>query len=174
MCIRDRVEADGEQDPEGWAQWSRDRGRTWHALGAGLRPGSSVLDARGLPAGRVVVRLLVSDGYHTTNSRQIAVTVPRRPPDASILSPREQQTFVAGSPMRLWGAAHDATGAPVRDEEVRWQVDDRDVAHGTDAFVEAPEPGEHRATLLVKSRDGSTEVAVTFLTIEMPEDRDQD
>ena len=37
LHLRWTVEAAGDQEPECWAQWSTDRGRTWHALAAGLR-----------------------------------------------------------------------------------------------------------------------------------------
>jgi hypothetical protein len=168
------VEASGEQEPECWAQWSTDRGRTWHALGASLRGGSAVLDARGLPSGRVAIRLLVSDGFQTAISRLLNVTVPRRPPEASILSPREGQTFASRSPMRLWGAANEARDEPVPDEGARWVVDDDEIATGFDAFVEAPKPGSHRATLTVKTREGSVETSVAFTTVELPEERDED
>src|SRR5215210_5256744 len=168
------LEASGEQEPECWAQWSTDRGRSWHALGAGLRGGSAVLDARGLPSGRVAIRLLVSDGFHTAISRLLNVAVPRRPLESSILSPRDGQTFASRSPMRLWGAAADPRGEPVPDEAARWVLDDDEVATGFDAFVEAPKPGRHRATLTVKTRDGSIETSVAFTTVELPEERDED
>jgi hypothetical protein len=168
------VEAGGEQEPECWAQWSSDRGRTWHALAASLRGGSATVDARGLPSGRVAIRLLVSDGFHTAISRSMSVTVPRRPPEASVLSPREGQTYASHSPMRLWGAATTARGEAVPDEAARWTVDDEEVATGLDAFVEAPKPGNHRATLTVKLREGTAETSVAFTTVEMPEERDED
>jgi hypothetical protein len=168
------VEASGEQESEALAQWSADRGRTWRGLGAGLRGGSAVLDARWLPAGRVAVRLLVSDGFYTAVSRSMTVTVPRRPPDVSVLSPRDGQTFVSGSPMRLWGVATDAKGEPVSDEQARWVVDGGEATGGLDVFVEAAPPGEHRATLTVQTRDGTNETSVAFVTVEVPEERDED
>jgi hypothetical protein len=172
--LRWSVDAKGEQEPECWAQWSSDRGRSWHALAASLRGGSAVVDARGLPSGRVAIRLLVSDGFHTATSRLLNVTVPRRPPEASILSPRDGQTFAAQSPMRLWGAAVTARGEEIADDAARWTVDGDEVATGLDAFVEAPKPGDHRATLTIKTRDGSTETSVAFTTVELGEERDED
>jgi hypothetical protein len=167
------LDASSEQEPEAWAQWSTDRGRNWHALAAGLRGGSAVVDASGLPSGRVSVRLLVSDGFHTAVSKLLTVTVPRRPPAASILSPWNGQTFVANSPMRLWGVAGEATGEASPDDAARWLVDGNEVADGLDAFVEAPNAGKHRATLAVKTREGSAEVSVGFITVDLPEERDE-
>jgi hypothetical protein len=76
--------------------------------------------------------------------------------------------------MRLWGAATDASGEPVPDEAARWIVDDDEIATSFDAFIEAPEPGDHRATLAVKTRDGGAETSVAFTTVELPEERDED
>jgi hypothetical protein len=174
LHLRWSVEASGEQEPECWAQWSTDRGRTWRALGAGLKGDYAVLDAGGLPSGRVAVRMLISDGFYTATSRMLNVTVPRRPPEASILSPRDGQTFASPSPMRLWGVATDAKGVPVPDDAARWTVDDEDIAEGLDAFVAAPKPGTHRATLTVKTREGTVETSVAFTTVELLEERDED
>ncbi len=168
------VEVSGEQEPECWVQWSTGRGGIWHALGAGLRGKSAVLDAGALPPGAVAVRLLVSDGFLTVISPSLNVRVPRRPPEVSILGPREGQTFISQSPMRLWSAATDARGEPVPDEAARWAIDDKEIATGLDAFVEAPKPGNHRATLTVKTRDGSVKTTVAFITVELPEERDED
>ena len=137
------VEASGEQEPACWAQWSSDRGRTWHALGVDLHDGAAVLDARVLPSGSVGIRLLVSDGFHTATSRVLSVTIPERPAEASILGPRDGQTFAFPGPLRLWGAALDARGEPVPDEAARWVLDGDEVATGLDAFVAAPGRGDH-------------------------------
>lgn len=153
-------------------QWTPDRGRTWHGLGAGLRGDSAVLDARGLPPGRIGVRVLVSDGFQTATSRTLNVTIPQRAPELSILSPRDGQTLPAGVPMRLWGATAAMDEEPTEDEPATWELDGREVATGLDAFVEAPEPGEHRATLRLRGRGRRAEAEVRFRTVEFGEERD--
>lgn len=168
------VETSGEEEPECWAQWSSDRGRTWHALGVGLRDGSATLDARDLPAGSASIRLLASDGFHTVVSRTLAVRVPRRPPSVAILGPRKGQTFAWPGPMRLWAVATDDAGEVVADEAARWAIDGRAAATGLDVFVEAPKPGKHRATLTVRARGGRVEASVPFTTVEVAEERDEE
>ena len=66
-------------------------------------------DARGLPAGKVSIRLLMSDGFHTATSRMIPVTVPARPPEGAS-SARARARRSRPGPMRLWGAATDGAG----------------------------------------------------------------
>ncbi|MET1001207.1 MAG: hypothetical protein ABWZ15_05300, partial [Acidimicrobiia bacterium] len=173
LHLRWSPDVTSEDEPQCWAQWSNDRGRTWRALSADLRDGAATLDARHLPAGRVAIRLLLSDGFRTAISKQLTVTVPRRPPEASILSPRDGQTFIAQNPMRLWGAASDSRGEPLADDAARWSIDGEEVATGFDAFREAPQPGQHTATLVVSAGDGNTEISVRFVTVELPEERDE-
>jgi hypothetical protein len=168
------VDAGGETEPEALVQWSADRGQRWHALAAGLRGAEATLDARGLPSGRVGVRVLVSDGFHTATSRTVTVAVPRQPPEVSILSPWDGQTFAAGGPMRLWGTAASPGEEPLSDDRAHWTIDDKEVGEGFDLFVEAPAPGEHRAALRVDARDGRAEAAVSFVTVEFGEERDED
>jgi hypothetical protein len=76
--------------------------------------------------------------------------------------------------MRLWGVGTDASGQPVPDDAARWVVDGDEIASGFDAFDEAPKPGDHRATLTVKTREGIVEASVPFTTVELPDERDED
>ena len=175
VAVNWSVDLAGEHE-EAVVQWSDDNGRTWHALGAGLRGGSARLDARGLPEGRVSVRVLVSDGFDTVVSRRVALRVPRRPATATILSPRDDQAFAAGSPMRLWAAPLTAGDEPPEDEAVTWLIDGKEAATGLDVFVEAPPPGRHRASVRYGKRRGrgQAETTVGFQTFEFGEERDVD
>ena len=121
-------------------QWSKDR-NTWRALTIGLRGNSATIELSGLPSGRVLVRLLASDGFHTAVSKQVAVEIPQRAPVPAILTPREAQTLIAGNAMRLWGAAtlHDGTAA--ESESAIWLLDGKEFARGLDTFVTAPGSG---------------------------------
>jgi len=56
----------------------------------------------------------------------------------------------------------------------RWRLDDRDVAAGLDAFIEAPKHGKHRLRLIIKAHEGTAETSVAFTTVEVPEERDDD
>jgi hypothetical protein len=175
LRVRWSVDAAGEAEPEATVQYSPDRGRTWHGLGAGLRGDEASLDAGSLPPGRLSVRVLVSDGFHTVTSRTFAVTIPRRAAEVSILSPRDGQTFAAGSPMRLWAASPGLSDEQAEaDETATWEVDGRRATTGLDGFVTAPEPGEHRATVRLRGGRGRQrgEAMVRFRTVEFGEERD--
>lgn len=175
LHLRWASEVGSDAPPECWVQWSPDRGQTWHALAAGLVGDSATIDARALPPGRVSLRLLVSDGFSTARSRVVALTVPRRPPEATILSPREQQTVLAGSPLRLWAVASDARSEPLPDDAARWLMDGKEIAVGLDVFVDTlPDEGDHKVTLVIRTREGEVERTVTVRTVALAEERDID
>lgn len=163
-----KVATESEDLAEYWLQWSADEEKSWHALAATIRGDRYSADPTALPAGRIAIRLLASDGFHTTMSDAVVLRVPRRPPRVSLLSPQPGETLLAGYPMRLWGVATGDDGEPVGAEEARWTVDGKQVATGLDAFIEAPAAGRHRVSLMVGGEAGRADS--TFQTIRPPED----
>jgi Peptidase M66 len=168
-----QVKHAGEEEPEYWLQWSNDGGKNWHALAAGLRGESATLDSSVLPSGRVAIRLLVSDGFHTATSKNVAVEIPKRPASVSILSPRENQAMLAGFPMRLYGAATLSNGELAPERNARWLMDGKAIAENLDAFITAPNAGEHRLTLIVSAKGEETEQTIRFRTIKVPDEHEQ-
>jgi hypothetical protein len=169
-----KIKCAGETEPEIWLQWSKDRGKTWRGLASSLRGKGASIDAAHLPAGRVQLRLLASDGFHTAVSKTIAVEIPARPPVVSILSPRDGQTLVAGNPMRLWGAVTGTDSEAGSAEGGRWLMDGKEAAAGLDAFITAPAAGEHRLTLIIGARSERAETVVKFRTVRLPRDREKE
>jgi len=161
------VEPVGESETECWLQWSKDRGKTWNGLATGLRGKKAFVDASGVSSGRVLLRLLASNGFHTAESKGVTVQVPKRAPAVSILSPRDGQTLVVGNPIRLWGAATNDQGGPVSDARAQWVLDGNVAGKGFDVFTTAPPAGEHRLTLVVTSDGKRTEQHVKFKTVRI-------
>lgn len=155
-------EADGNDATDTWVQWSSDDGVTWFGLTTGLAGRDAVLDIGGLPAGPVLVRVLVNDGFSTAASDPVRVEIPERGPTASILHPDEGGIYMAGGTIRLWAAVNDGGGHPIPDAWCRWLLDGREIAQGVDEFVDAPGPGEHRLELLVRGKGAEAEASVTF------------
>jgi hypothetical protein len=168
LSIEQKVEK-ATEELEYWLQWSDDGGKTWHGLASGLRGESAKVDASGLPSGRVLVRMLASDGFFTVESEPVAVSIPGRPPVVSIFNPRNGQRLVAGRPIRLWGAVSTVTGDPVKVQRAVWILDGENVAEGLDVFVELPPEGEHRLTLAIEVDKERTERAVRFRTVAVPD-----
>lgn len=170
LVVRWKVVTAGDHAPEAWLQWSADRGKTWYALASGLREVEATIDNPGLPSGRVLLRLLASDGFHTAESKPVTMTVPHRPPAVSIMSPRDGQTLVAGRPMRLWATASRGDGEAVEPKRARWLIDGKEAAEGLDVFVGAPRAGEHRLTLQVATEEGKAEQTVRFRVVRVPDE----
>ncbi len=167
------AESHGDQEAVGWLQWSGDGGKSWHALATGLRGEVANVSLAGVNAGRVLLRLLISDGFYTAQSKRVAVQVPRRAPEVGVLTPRDGQTLIAGSPMRLWGSALLDSGEPAAEKSARWLLDGKGVAQGFDVFVEAPPPGKHRLSLVVTENRRKAEHSIEFATISVPRSEEE-
>jgi hypothetical protein len=168
LIARWNWEGGRDEEAEFWLQWSDDDGETWNALTSGVHQERADIELVGLPAGSVLVRVLGSDGFSTAASEAVAVELPERPLDVSILSPRQGETLQAESPMRLWGAV--SAGQEDEDLEVRavWELDGQAVAEGLDAFIEAPHEGEHKLVLMVEVEKERGEASVVFRTVHIP------
>jgi hypothetical protein len=147
-------------------QWSSDRGKTWSALGSLLKGNQATFDARSLPAGRIDLRLLVSDGFHTTRSTTVNVRIPEQAPAVCIMTPRQRGSVIAGETMRLWGAVTVPGDERVYERaKATWYIDNRRVGDGLDLFVVAPPKGRHRARLNVGVQGRRAEASAEFQSV---------
>jgi hypothetical protein len=145
-------------------RWSADEGRTWQALVVGLTEDEAAVPLSGLTAGRDLVQVLVSDGFHTVASPPVWVDVPERPPEVAILWPTAGSTVRSGSAVRMWGVATASDGRSLQDAALSWELDGESVGVGTEVWsASANGDGEHRATLRATDGDLSAEASVTFL-----------
>jgi hypothetical protein len=168
--------SDSEGRPGAWAQWSADDGKSWRALATGLTGGEATLDLGGVSSGPVLIRLLVHDGFSTAVSEPTGVEVPERPPEVAILHPEDGALITAGGVLRAWASVTEPDGTPPSElVACRWLLDGREVATETDAWLEAPEPGDHRLTLIIGGKGGEVERSVKFTCRPGPgHDSDED
>lgn len=156
----------GASEPYCWVQWSNDGGRAWQGLTGNMQGNEAQLEVPWLPSGLVQLRFFVSDGFNTSVSEIETVEIPRREPQAGILTPRARQRFIAGRTLRVWGFGTGSSGEELPGQNARWYLNDLEVAKGFDGFIDAPEAGLHRLTLIVESDTGRAEASVTFETEE--------
>ncbi|WP_112238939.1 M66 family metalloprotease [Kribbella monticola] len=141
-------------------RWSGDDGQTWQSLAAGLGAGEATVSVTPMSAGSALVQLMISDGFHTVVSDSVRVDVPWRAPDAAILAPASGATVRAGSLIRLWALASDASGRPLSGEQLRWELDGQPAGTGTEVFAELLDfEGDHRVVLTAD--DGSSRTVLT-------------
>ena len=153
-------------DFEVWVQSTSGSGNEWRALATGLTGGKAAVPLTLLPPGESTLRLLAGDGFQTSASRRVRVTVPDRGPEVSILAPRDGETLVAGNAMRLYGAT-TGVGSPTEEQPTRWLIDGKEVAKGIDVYVAAPEAGRHTLELRVGSGRKGGAAEADFVTIDL-------
>jgi hypothetical protein len=76
---------------------------------------------------------------------------------------------MAGQTIRVWGYGTGTRGEELAGRSARWYLDDSEAALGFDVFLEAPEPGEHRLTLVVEDAGFRAHSSVVFITLAQPE-----
>jgi hypothetical protein len=168
LSVRWSARVSDQAEPEAWMQWSSDNGREWYGLTVGLPRRRAEVPFNGLPAGELLLRLLVHDGFFTAVSAPVRVEIPGRPPSIGIVHPYDGGTLAAEGPLRLWGEVIDAAGQPLESVEARWLLDGEEVAQGLDAFGAAPAAGEHRCTLIVTVDGQTLRESVRFRTLAIP------
>jgi hypothetical protein len=124
---------------------------------------SAVVPVEGLRSARILVRVIVSDGFNTTESEPVSVDIPRYAPTAAILWPRDGATVFSDQPVRLWGLGTASDGRPVNPDDMHWVVDGQRVGSGADLWAALQDcDGNHEALLTVRDGELSTTARVVF------------
>jgi hypothetical protein len=160
-------ETSSEQETEAWLQYSIDEGKKWMGLAVGLRGNNTRIDASTLPSGLIFIRILVHDGYYTTTSEPIEVSIPHRPPSVVVMNPLDGSTVQADSTLHLWAIATRSTLDRANPKSVRWMIDDKEIATSLDVYVVSPSEGEHACKLYLEDEGEIVEKAVRFKTISL-------
>ncbi|MEZ4658824.1 MAG: hypothetical protein R2911_14750 [Caldilineaceae bacterium] len=153
-------------------QYSHDNGAKWHtiALNFPSTPAKSytlTLDdlggLQGSAPNQALIRVLASDGYHTTIATSQPFTVSNRQPEPAILVPVAEQTFAAGLAIPLSGVATDPDDGGLSGNALTWAVDGNAAGAGTDTSVPGLAPGAHIAMLTATdSVSNSATASVNF------------
>ncbi len=146
-------------------QYSKDKGKSWNGLAAGIRERGYRFPLDEMPSGDVIFRVLAHDGFYSTYADSKPVRTRPRPPVVSILHPNEGRTYQAGLPLRLAAAVNTQVGAKNDKLELSWFLDDKAVGEGMEYFLTAPEPGRHQCRLVARDDGGESEARVTFTTV---------
>lgn len=141
---------------EAWVRGSIDGGATWRALAVGITEDGVSVDRAAIAADRVMLELVVHDGFDSTSLRlPDEVSLPPRPAVLGIVHPTDGSTLAAGTPLHLWGALLDAGSKAVEEGQAAWTLDGEEVARGTDAWIAPPAPGEHVLRLAVEGTEAA-------------------
>jgi len=159
FCSWTANDADGD-DLTATLMLSTDDGQTWEGVASGIPGDRFELDATFWPGtDQAMLRVLVSDGLHTSEAMSNAFVVPPRSPVAFILSPGDGAAAAPGDPVFLRATGYDAEDGPLGDEAYAWTSDrDGDLGTGEEAVAEGLSTGMHTITLSATDSDGHVAV----------------
>jgi hypothetical protein len=140
---------------------STDGGAFWVPLPVGAAASPTFVPLEGLPGGsNVVVKVTVSDGFHTAKAVSAPFALPNQPPVAVILSPLPGQLLSRGDIIPLAGLAWDAEATGQTQPSLDWYLVDGGKTNwlGNTATTEVgPLPvGKPLIRLVATDADGAT------------------
>jgi hypothetical protein len=154
-----QVQWEGARDAvEYWLRWSRD-GKQWQSMATGLIEPKLRVDAGQLPSGEVMLQVVAHDGFYSSASKLLKLTLPEKAPHITIHHPEDGFTYVEGQTLRLWASVSSGDG---RDDEKRsstWMLGRKPIGEGLEAWITLP-AGEHKLTLTVEDASGSHDASV--------------
>jgi hypothetical protein len=161
------------------ADYSPDAGQTWSPLLTNIvaNPTSNLMsidlsDLSSLPqSDSALIRVVASDGLHTTISTSAAFSVLNRAPMPRIEAPGAQQ-LEAGQPILLSGSATDPEDGGIAGDTLTWSIDG--VVIGGEAQVEITglAPGQHTLTLTAydsAGKEGSATRTISVAPLGIPQ-----
>jgi hypothetical protein len=159
-------------------QYSPDNGQTWRAVVTEI-PNTSgtdtmtvkLRDVRALPASTTggLIRVLASDGYHTTLAASEPFTVVPRAPEPRILAPAPSASVPAGQAIILQGGVSDAEEGSLTGDALNWTVDGDMTApitgSGEELIVPGLAPGSYDVTLVATDMTANTASTMGAFTV---------
>jgi len=137
-----------------WVRVSANNGKTWTSKATGLRDSRVVLDGQHLPSGKLLLEVVVHDGFRSVRSKPVAFENPALPPVPAVLYPETGRELAAGDSLCLWGSVA-CQPEQTRDAfRYEWRLDGKAVGKGLEVFTTVPSAGKHRCELLVKNAAG--------------------
>jgi hypothetical protein len=137
--------------------YSPDAGATWRTVAVDLQEPSLALDTRELPGGnQALVRVLASDGFHSTSADSSLFRVPRKGPSVFIFGPADGARVAPGVPLLLEGGSDDLESGPLPETALTWSSDRAGfLGTGSVAPVDGLAAGDHRITLTGRDAEGN-------------------
>lgn len=148
--------------------YSRDGGRLFQAIGVDLYNSGFLYDASQLPGSdAAVVRVVASDGFHTTTADSPSFRVSSKPPRLQIATPRDGETVFSGVPLSLEAITSDPEDGDLPANAVHWSSDAAGDLGSGSPLVVSLNPGTHTLTAQVADSEGhGTAESVTIRIVD--------
>ena len=142
----------GAQDT--WIRVSADDGRTWSSAATGVRGTRATLDSQLLPAGKLLLEVVIHDGWRSVRSKPVPFENPELPPVPVVLHPDAGRELDEGQTLCLWGSVACQRGQTPESFHYQWLLDGKTVGDELQLYTTVPAAGKHRCELWVKNRAG--------------------
>jgi hypothetical protein len=100
------------------------------------------------------VRVQASDGVNVAIDEVSGIQIAPKSPEALMISPLNDDTFVAGAPIELFGLVADVQDDEIPDGNIEWFIDGDSVGSGRRLSVVINDIGEHVILMSVKNSAG--------------------
>lgn len=111
------------------------------------------------------VRVQASDGVNVAIDEVGGIQIAAKRPSALIVSPLDGDSFVAGSPIELFGLVADIQDDEISNSDIEWFIDGDSVGSGRRLNVQINEIGEHVILMTAKNSKGlSADMSVRIRT----------
>lgn len=137
-----------------WIRVSADGGKTWRAIATGLTGEQATIDRGHLPIGKLLIEVIVHDGFRSVSSKPVPFENTYLPPVPAIVHPNDGRTLMAGETLCLWGSVAGQPGQSYDALRYSWKLDGKPVGDGLQVFTVVPSPGSHRCELTVRDEAG--------------------
>lgn len=158
-------------------QYSPDQGATWQAVEIGLTGHSFAWDTRSWPGtNQGLIGITANDGVNTRQDlSDDPFSVPRKPPEAAILSLEAGITIFLDQSVTLSGSAYDWEDGQLNGQSLRWESSlDGELGTGGELYVRDLSAGEHNLRLIATDSDGNPAEANVSILVLNELDRDGD
>jgi hypothetical protein len=153
----------GAQDT--WVRYSVNDGKTWTGAAVGVTGAKTTLDARFLPSGKLLIEVVVHDGWRSVRSKPVPLENPDLPPVPAVLSPAATvHPLPTGDVLCLWGSVACQPGKAPQDYEYEWRLDGKVAGAEMQVFTRVPKPGTHRCEFIVRGKGKTLTSATTTFT----------
>ena len=139
---------------DAWLRVSADNGLTWRAVATGLAGNDTLIDLTHLPSGKLLLQIVVHDGFRSIASKPVELENKTTPPTPAILHPYPKQRLVVGETLFLWGSVARQPGQSREEYRYTWTLDGKHAGNGLQVFTQVPAAGSHRCELSVQDAKG--------------------
>lgn len=150
-----------------WVRVSADEGKTWKAVATNVEGRRAQIDATHIPAGLVLVQVVVHDGFRSVASAPAKYENPVTAPVPAILHPHEGRRLFSGEVLHLWGSVAEQPGPAREDLRYAWTIDGKAAGEELEVYTRVPAPGTHKCELQVLDAKGKrlSAATVSFVSV---------